>query len=179
LKLQNENVKIVQLDLSKGLGSQFDCYDLDTIISFNVLEHIEDDFSTLKAQVELLKNSCSTKKRRIVIFVPAIHFAYGEFDKAFRHYRRYEASDLRKIFSKIDKNIKVQTRYFNLLSLLPWIIQGRMLKRSTFRTEDIQKFETIIPFWKPFDYLLTRILRIPLGQSLICVAELDFPIVIQ
>lgn len=171
-KLQGDRVKLVHLDLSKSMSSQLESSDLDTIVSFNVLEHIDDDFAALKDQVALLKASKSSGNKRIVIFVPAIQFAYGEFDRAFKHFRRYHATDLKKIFNEIDPAIQVTTRYFNLLSLLPWIIQGRVLKRSSFNSGDIQKLEKIIPFWRPIDFLLTKVLRIPLGQSLICVAEI-------
>jgi phospholipid N-methyltransferase len=112
-QFQVENTHIVQLDLSQTMTSQLGQFELDTIVSFNVLEHIEDDFKTLKDQVELLRSSKTKNKKRIVIFVPAIQFAFGEFDRTFKHYRRYHANDLRKIFRQIDPNISIQTRYFN------------------------------------------------------------------
>ena len=95
------------------------------------MEHVDDDFQAICDHVNVLKQSKNTGPKRIVIFVPPFQMAYGELDREFKHYRRYHAGDLKKIFNRIDPSIKVSTRYFNLLSFLPWIIQGRVFKNKT------------------------------------------------
>jgi len=170
--LKNERTKIIQLDLSKPIADQVSHFQLDTIVSFNVMEHIEDDFASLKEQVQILKKSSSKGVKRVVIFAPAFQFAYGELDVVFKHHRRYSIGNLRKHFADIDPTIKVSARYFNLLSILPWIVQGRIMKSKEITPKQIKLIESIIPFWKSIDQLLTGIMRFPLGQSVICVAEI-------
>jgi hypothetical protein len=165
-------VKVLRINLNSPLSAQLKDSPIDTIVSFNVMEHVQDDRASFEDQVNLLRKSAHPGPRRIVIFVPAMPIAYGALDRLFKHFRRYRASDFHRIFGAIDPNIRVTTRYFNLLSLLPWIIKGRILKKATIRPEEVGLIEKVIPFWKPLDSLLLRILKLPLGQSLICVAEI-------
>jgi SAM-dependent methyltransferase len=168
---QAPNTSIVQLDLGNANLGQFKNDHFDTIVSFNVMEHIQDDLQSLRDQVNLLRESNSKNRKRIVIFAPAMKIAYGEFDKKFDHFRRYEAKGLKNLFNEIDPKIKTTHFYFNVLSLLPWIIQGRVLKKNQIKLSDIKILEKIIPFWRPFDFFLMRVLRLPLGQSIVFVAE--------
>ena len=162
-----------KIDLSHDLQSQVSDYQVDTIVSFNVMEHIEDDVSALRDQVKTLKQSSAKGKKRLVIFAPAHAFAYGSFDKIFHHFRRYSASGLRRTLLEIDPSLKVQTFYFNLLSLPGWIWFGRVKKSTTFSPGQIAILEKIIPFWRPLDYFFHRVLRLPLGQSVVAVAEIQ------
>ncbi len=170
--LCSDRVKIVRLNLDSPISSQLENIPIDTVVSFNVMEHVESDCESFRDQVELLRKSPHPGKKRIVTFAPAMPVAYGALDRRFKHFRRYRASDFRRIFFEIDRDIRVSTRYFNLLSLLPWIIKGRILNRDSINPEEVGLIEKVIPFWKPVDSLLLKTLRIPLGQSVVCVAEL-------
>lgn len=170
---KKKNIQIIQLDLEKGLSEQVQSFDVDTIVSFNVMEHIKEDVDSIRSQVSVLKNSKSKRPKRLVIFVPAHNFAYGALDRVFKHYRRYDAKMIREIFKNIDPSLVPQIRYFNALSFPGWIIQGKFFKKTVIKENQIKLIELMIPFWKPFDYLLTKILRYPLGQSLICVVEIQ------
>ena len=85
--LKNPKVKTLQLDLSRPIFDQVTQYDLDTIVSFNVMEHVDDDFQAICDHVNVLKQSKNTGPKRIVIFVPPFQIAYGELDREFKHYR--------------------------------------------------------------------------------------------
>jgi len=171
-RLQGPKVSAIKIDLDQPLARQLGEFELDTIVSFNVMEHIEDDAGSIRAQVDALRASTAAGPKTIVIFVPALQIAYGELDRVFKHHRRYSAGDLRRIFKSIDPRIEVTTFYFNLLSLIPWIIKGRILKDTRILPEDVAKVEKVIPLWKPLDYLLTRVFRLPFAQSVVCVARI-------
>lgn len=64
----------------------------DIIYSSNVLEHIENDFETIKNLKKMLK-----KNGFLIIFVPAFNFLYSEFDVKIGHYRRYDKQRLNQI----------------------------------------------------------------------------------
>lgn len=170
--LQNDKIKIIHLDLSKPAFDQLSPYDLDTIVSFNVMEHIEDDRSSFEEQVRILKASQSPGPKKIIVFAPALQFAFGEMDRVYKHYRRYSAKGLREQFRRIDPKIQVSTRYFNVLSIVPWIVQGKIFKKRSISKGQIRILERIIPFWKSFDQLLTSSMNFPLGQSVVCIAEI-------
>ena len=61
----------------------------DHIYSANVLEHIQDDVTTLKKLNTALKTNGT-----IAIYVPALMMLYSHLDKDFGHYRRYEKKEL-------------------------------------------------------------------------------------
>ena len=61
----------------------------DSIIYVNVLEHIEDDEAELSMIYETLD-----KGGRCFIFVPALPFLYGEFDRKIGHFRRYAKKEI-------------------------------------------------------------------------------------
>src|SRR6516162_2476156 len=63
-------------------------YQLDTVVSFNVLEHIEDDRAAIGALVETLRASPASI-RRLVSFVPAQSWALSDLDRYYGHFRRY------------------------------------------------------------------------------------------
>lgn len=164
-------LQILRINLDHSFASQVASLNADTIISFNVMEHIKDDYSAFQEQVQVLKESQAKGKKRIVIVVPAHAYAYGSFDKLFEHFRRYEAKEIVEIFKKIDPKIKVNTWYFNLLSLPGWIFAGRVLKQTRFNPTQLKIVEKLIPFWKPLDRVIHQNLKLPLGQSLIAVVE--------
>lgn len=72
-------------------------YKYDFIFAFEVLEHIENDSETLNKWKELLNVN-----GQIIISVPSHKNEFSEKDIAVGHYRRYDKSDLLKLFNKND-----------------------------------------------------------------------------
>src|SRR5262249_15179475 len=62
---------------------------IDTIVCCNVLEHIEDDASTLSDMAAILSPG-----GRLVLLVPALSWLYGTLDEHLHHFRRYEKLEL-------------------------------------------------------------------------------------
>ena len=63
---------------------------IDCAYTLNVLEHIEDDLSTIRALGERL-----VLGGRLVIYVPAFQSLYTSMDRKVGHVRRYRRADLR------------------------------------------------------------------------------------
>ena len=164
--------EILKINLDHPFAEQIESLHIDTLVSFNVMEHIENDFAALKEQVQSLKMSKAKGTKRVIVVVPAHGFAFGSFDRLFNHFRRYQAKDLETIFKRIDPEIKVQTWYFNLLSLPGWMIAGRVLKQTQFNSFQMKIVELLIPIWKPFDRILHHFFKVPFGQSVIAIAEI-------
>jgi SAM-dependent methyltransferase len=144
---------------------------IDTVVSFNVLEHIEDDLGVLKALAELLRRSEAPGPRRLITFVPAHPFAYGSLDGIEGHFRRYSRAAFAALAAEAAPDAAYSAHSFNFFGLWGWWLSGRVLKKQAVDHSTIATFEALLPFLKPFDTLLMRGLRLPLGQSLVTVLE--------
>jgi glycosyltransferase involved in cell wall biosynthesis len=155
----NPRVHIMPLDLLSA-----DFYDrlpfkIDTILCINVLEHIIDDDLALENINETLDEN-----GRLFLLVPASQALFGSLDEKLNHFRRYNRQKLsEKIRAKgftIDK-----LYYHNFLGALGWYLNGRLLKRKTMSSLQIQIFDKCV-------FILSKLessFSIPFGLSLIAV----------
>jgi 2-polyprenyl-3-methyl-5-hydroxy-6-metoxy-1,4-benzoquinol methylase len=97
---------------------KFDC-----VILGDVLEHINDDKSTMRKVHALLKsNGC------IVVNVPSYQFLFGKHDIALGHKRRYSNDELKNKLE--DSGFKIEyLRHWNLLTL-PIAIVTKISKKD-------------------------------------------------
>lgn len=144
---------------------------IDTVVSFNVLEHIEDDLGVFRQAAQLLRESQAPGPRRFITFVPAHPFAFGAADKAMGHFRRYDRARLRSLAAQAAPEAAIHLSSFNAVGLWGWWLKGRVLGHAEVDGGTIQAFERLQPWLEPIDALLLRGLRLPLGQSLLCVLE--------
>lgn len=144
---------------------------IDTVVSFNVMEHVADDVGALRNLVRLLDLGHDKGLKRLVMFVPAHPWAYGSLDTAFGHERRYSRAGLRKLLVSVAPRATVTLRHFNVIGLPGWLVTGRVLRRTSIPPFSIRAFEAICPIVRPIDDFLHARLRLALGQSLIAVAE--------
>jgi SAM-dependent methyltransferase len=132
----------------------------DTIVSFNVLEHIEDDVGVLRMAATLLHPG-----GHVVLFVPSLPSLYGSIDAEVDHYRRYTKTTLSDAVRSAGLTLQ-RIEYFDFLGIVPWFISSRILRRtpsgSGIRTYD----RLVVPMCRAFD----RLVGPPLGKSLIAVA---------
>lgn len=100
----------------------------DFIYSSNVLEHIEDDETTLAD----LYNQLVTNGT-ISIFVPALPFLYSNFDYQVGHFRRYTKKDL---YLKLANAgfIDISIRYFDSLGIITWLLMKMLRVRPSSKT---------------------------------------------
>jgi SAM-dependent methyltransferase len=161
-------VAVVQADLGGELPAAIAAEDLDTIVSFNVLEHVEDDVGVLARLAALLLRSRCPGPRRIVSFVPAHPWAYGSVDAAYGHVRRYTAASFAALAAKSCPGWQLETRYFNAFGLPGWVLLGRLLRRQSVSAGAIRWFERLCPWIRGADDALHRV-GLPFGQSLVAV----------
>ncbi len=144
-------------DVEDGLASS-----VDTVVSVNVLEHINDEAATLRAVRAVLRPGGSA-----LIFAPALPALYGSLDRAFGHVRRYTKATLSHVLTEAGLS-PVRLRYANVLGALPWLVAGRLLRRKTLNASAVALVDrTIIPVTAA----LERIVSPPFGQSVIAVAR--------
>jgi len=165
-------IRFEQYDVLYDSPERFCEENVDTILSFNVLEHVEDDEKSLSSLLTVLRCSQATGPKRLISFVPAHNWAYGETDRKFGHFRRYSKRRVVSLVKKLAPEAQFFCRHFNFMGLWGWILSGRILRRTSIDKSVIQTFELLNPLARFSDLVAHRILHLPIGQSLMFVIEL-------
>ncbi len=166
-------VAVAAADLAGELPAEVAAENFDTVVSFNVLEHVEDDAGVLARLAALLRRSSAPGPRRIVSFVPAHQWAYGSIDAVYGHVRRYSAASFGALAARACPGCRLETRYFNAFGLPGWLLMGRILRSKRISLGAIQSFERLCPYIRGIDDVLHAVLRLPLGQSLLAIVTVD------
>lgn len=133
----------------------------DSIVCFNVLEHVKNDKRAVSNIYQLLN-----KNGKLFLIVPAHKFLYGEIDKNIEHYRRYEKSEISDLLVSTGFKI-IKTRKLNFLGGLGWFIAGRILKDSIVKKNRIKIFNLMAPMV----LFLERMIEAPIGTSILVIAQ--------
>jgi SAM-dependent methyltransferase len=132
----------------------------DSIVCFNVLEHVDDDRVAARRFHDLLAPG-----GRLLLLVPAHAWLSSPFDRAVGHERRYEAGPLRDLLVGAGFAID-RLQYVNPVGALGWLVSMRLRRRDTLPGGQVRAFDRLVPLLKPLDRL-----RLPVGQSLWAVAR--------
>ncbi len=171
--MNSQKIAIQSLNLETENFTMFNSENIDTIVSFNVLEHIQDDLSVIKNAVNLLRESQAVGPKRIVTLVPAHMWAYGVMDKEVGHHRRYTRKMFKALHAEAAPNAKLILQPFNFTGLFGWFVNGRVLQKKSAGSPVISIFEKICPMIQLIDQIAIKKLKIPLGQSLLAIQEID------
>lgn len=137
--------------------------DWNTILSINVLEHIEADESELAIYHGLLRASNGA----LCLFVPARPEIYAQIDKDFGHYRRYTRPELKRKLERA--GFKIQAlRYYNFVGYFAWWAYFCVLKKRSFDIRSVRLFDRVI--FPAVHWAESHVLSPPFGQSLIAIA---------
>ncbi len=135
----------------------------DAIVAVNVVEHIEDDRRAIEMLASLLKPS-----GRLLIYVPAVPFAYGSLDRMLGHYRRYTRASLSELLRGVGLDPGT-VRYFNLFGLMGWLVNGRILRRKLLSPRQVALFERLVGILRLEDRV-----HLPIGLGVIsCATKLQ------
>src|SRR4029079_2258565 len=115
---------------------------INTIVCMNVLEHIEDDRSTLKDFASVLEPG-----GHLVLLVPALKALYGTLDKNLHHFRRYSEAEVREKVSEAGFAIET-IRFLNRPAVPGWWLSSRVLKHRLMPKSQLAVFKWIMPLLK-------------------------------
>lgn len=155
-----ENVQVGWNDLANPVGlAELRAERFDTIISLNVVEHIEDDRAVLRHFSQMLQPG-----GHAVVLVPCHPWLYTVCDKTLGHFRRYTTEDLSAKFREAGFKV-VSASQFNRLGVLGWWVSGLMKKREISPLQ-MRVYELLMPLARLLDWL-----KIGPGLSLIVVGQ--------
>ena len=83
-----------------------------TIVSLNVLEHIDDDLGTLKELLNYLKSD-----GRIILYLPSSKLIWSELDELVNHKRRYS----RKLIKELSRNSDLKIDKIFSVDFVGWL----------------------------------------------------------
>jgi glycosyltransferase involved in cell wall biosynthesis len=153
------HVRVAEMDLGGPLpaavGREF-----DTILCFNVLEHVEDDLGALRRLYEVL-----VPGGRLVLILPALQKLYGEIDRSIGHYRRYELHDILGKLQEAGFCVERQS-WFNMIGAIGWYVNSRLLKRRSVPGVQARINDWLVPLLR-----LEERLQPAWGMSLLLVAK--------
>ena len=155
-----ENVQTQFLDLAAaGAGKRVAAEQPDTVISLNVLEHIEHDQDALKEFYEAL-----VPGGHAIVLVPAHPRLYTACDRTLGHFRRYTPDELTTKFRNAGFQVE-SCEQFNRLGVLGWWVSGKLGKQDLSPIQ-MRAYEFLLPLAKLMDKL-----RVGPGLSLIVVGR--------
>jgi SAM-dependent methyltransferase len=136
-------------------------YHVDTVVSINVLEHIQDDEHALDQISEIV-----TAGGHIILVLPAHKFLYGSLDRSIGHYRRYDKQGLYRKLSKQHLEVLAQ-KYLNPVGALGWLVNGRVLHKKVPPTNQLRLFNRILPLVCQLDDHF----NFPFGLSILSISR--------
>jgi SAM-dependent methyltransferase len=152
------NVTVQQLLLPTEERGDHSC-----LVSYNVLEHIDDHVGALQSMARLVRVD-----GYIVLVCPAFPFAMSPVDIATGHVRRYTKRSMRKALTDAGLAV-VDVRYANSLGLICYYAFTSVLRRQPSTGGTISFYDRLVV---PAVRFLERLVgRPPFGQSVVAIAR--------
>ncbi|MEV0329098.1 methyltransferase type 12 [Micromonospora echinospora] len=131
-------------------------------VSYNVLEHIEEDVAALRSMRDLVRPGGA-----VIIIVPAFQFAMSPADIATGHVRRYTKRTLGAAMTSAGLRVE-RIHYANALGLIGYFMATKVFRLMPKEGPMVKVYDTtVLPVTKAAEQLV----RPPFGQSVFAVAR--------
>ena len=152
------HVDVRQIWLPATAAAEHSC-----LISYNVLEHIEEDVGALRSMAGLVRHG-----GYIVLVCPAFPFAMSPVDIATGHVRRYTKRTMRTALTAAGLEV-VDLKYANSLGLICYYAFTSLLRRQPSTGGTMIFYDRVVV---PVVHGAERLIRRPpFGQSVVAVAR--------
>ena len=149
-----KNMKIIKSDNVKKIKGSF-----DTIIYFNVLEHIKKDNDEIANATKKLK-----KNGYLIFLVPAHQSLYGNLDKIAGHHKRYDIN----FFNKKRVNLKIiVNKYLDSLGYFLYFFNKFFYKKEIYPS----KFKIFLwdKIFVPITIIVDFLIFYKFGKNILCI----------
>jgi ubiquinone/menaquinone biosynthesis C-methylase UbiE len=151
------NIEIRQMVLPHSEQASY-----SAAVSYNVLEHIEEDQAALSCMAKLVRPGGA-----VVIIVPAFPFAMSPVDVATGHVRRYTRLSLNHAMTRAGLRVE-QIYYANALGLLGYYMATSVFRLMPKEGPMVKLYDTVV---LPATKAVERVVRPPFGQSVFAVGR--------
>jgi len=159
----HSNVDVRQVLLPSTARADHSC-----LISYNVLEHIDDHVGALRSMAGLVRPG-----GYIVLVCPAFPFAMSPVDIATGHVRRYTRRSMTAALTEAGLEV-IDVRYANSLGLLCYYAFTSLLRKQPSKGVTMTFYDRrLVPVVRFAERLIKRP---PFGQSVIAVARVWSPL---
>ena len=156
----HDHVHIAHLELPGIAPEAWHARRIDTVVAFNVVEHILKDREAVCDLASIL-----VPGGHLLLIVPAHQWLYSSLDVALGHHRRYTRSTATALVRQAGLCPRV-VRYFNMTGALGWAWRGKVRRRSELSPLGIRIFNRLVPMLQ-----LERLMPTPFGLSVVVVAQ--------
>ena len=156
--LHNQNINIIKSSI-KDIEKKF-----NTIIYFNVLEHIKDDISEIKSALEKLNRG-----GHLIILVPAHQKMYSKFDKAIGHYKRYDIDFFKK--NRFENSKIIKLHFLDFFGYLLYYLNKIFFKEETYPSN--LKIFIWDKIFTPFTIVIDYLTGYKFGKNILCIYQKD------
>ena len=162
----NNNVEVVNENIlnDKFIENAKEKY-FDTVICFNVLEHIDNDIEAIKNMKECIKKDGG----HLIIRVPAFNLLYSKLDRNVGHFRRYTKKSMLKKLSLFDDLEIIELFYMDIVGFFAWFFLFKIIGKESFASEgQIGLYDKL---FVPFFSKIEKMINYPFGLTLFAICR--------
>tara|TARA_Y100000590_G_C15555306_1_gene952558 strand:- start:335 stop:1030 length:696 start_codon:yes stop_codon:yes gene_type:complete len=132
----------------------------NTLLYFNVLEHIKDDKLEIKHALDRLNTG-----GHLIILVPAHQKIYSKLDKAVGHYKRYEIDFFKQ--NKFENSEIVKLHFLDFFGYSLYHLNKIFFKEETYPTN----FKIFVwdKIFTPFTIIVDFLTGYKFGKNILCI----------
>lgn len=147
---ERSSVQYLRVDLcDRDSVCQASAFEADSVLCFNVLEHIQKDVQALQWIRESVRPNAT-----LGLIVPAHQGLFGKMDSQAGHFRRYSCNSLRTAL--VEAGWKVdRIRYINALGACGWWFHNRVRKSAGLQDNHVNQQMSAMDRWLPRFALLS------------------------
>jgi SAM-dependent methyltransferase len=139
------NVLVLRFDIGELAHDDRVPSPFDSIICFNVLEHVADDAEAVASFGRVLAPG-----GHLLLLVPAHPSLFGSIDRTVGHERRYRKHGVRQLLETNGLEV-VDLRLVNPLGALGWLVSSRIMRRPYVPEGPLLLYDRLVPLLRALD----------------------------
>ena len=154
--INEKNVNVIKSQ-TKHIDKKF-----NTVLYFNILEHVKEDKLEIKTALEKLNNG-----GYLIILVPAHQKIYSKLDKAVGHYKRYDIDFFKE--NKFENSKIIKLHFLDFFGYVLYYLNKIFFKEETYPS-NLKIFiwdKIFTPLTIVFDYLTGY----KFGKNILCIYQ--------
>ena len=156
--INEKNVNVIKSS-TKNIDKKF-----NTILYFNVLEHVKEDKLEIKTALEKLNNG-----GHLIVLVPAHQKIYSKLDEAVGHFKRYDIDFFKK--NKFENSKIIKLHFLDFFGYLLYHLNKIFFKEETYPSN--LKIFIWDKIFTPFTVVVDYLTGYKFGKNILCIYQKD------